>query len=76
VPDFPLDRIPDGVQVLSAADFALNTVDLDPAAVLRALEEMSARFMAPPTSPEEIVNKLEQRYSMGEAADIIRSYLH
>jgi len=73
--DFPIDRIPNSVQVLSAAEFALNTVDLDPAAVLRALGKMSARFVAPPSSQADIVNQLEQRYGMSEAADIIRGYL-
>jgi hypothetical protein len=41
--DFPADIMPAGLQLLPAADFAVNTVSLDPHLSLRALEEISAR---------------------------------
>lgn len=72
---FPASLVPPSIQVMSAAEFAQNTVDLDPGAVVRALGVMSARFTSPPRTPADIVDELERRYKMREAAEIIRGYL-
>jgi predicted nucleic acid-binding protein len=71
--DFLLDRIPDDLRILSAAEFASRAVALGPTAARHALEAMSARYTAPPLLPSEIVDRLELRYGMWEAAAVIRA---
>jgi hypothetical protein len=41
--DFPADRIPPGIQVLSAREFAKNTVALNPRLALAAVHEIASR---------------------------------
>jgi predicted nucleic acid-binding protein len=73
--DFPISQVPNGIQVISAAEFARNTVDLDLTAVLRALRAMSARYTSPARTLTQIVDDLESRYDMHDATEAIRACL-
>ena len=71
--DFPETKIPARIKVLSPAEFAADTVSVSPDIALHALQTMAARYAAPPLTTEDILNRLVQRYSMIEAADLIRA---
>jgi len=73
--DFPSERIPAGIEVLAPADFAYNTVLIDPVASLRAIEEISARSGTrgrPTRSADEILEILASRYAMDDAVAELR----
>jgi hypothetical protein len=72
---FPGAAIDAQIQIVSAAQFAANTVAAHPQAGLRALRAMSARFTTPPRAAADIVNELHQRYAMTEVADLLRPLL-
>lgn len=75
--DFPAHLMPTGLQVLSAADFAANTVSLDPHLGLRALEEISARSgnKGPARSVAELLVVLVERYGLTDAVDVLRNVI-
>lgn len=73
--DFPAERVPDGIEVLSPAVFAHNTVLLDPTAGLRAVEEISARSGTrgrPRRTIDDILDTLARRYDMDDTVGILR----
>ncbi|QSE87348.1 PIN domain-containing protein (plasmid) [Rhodococcus pseudokoreensis] len=70
--DFPSDRVPRHIQVLSAAQFAADTVSVSPAAARRAIEELADRYNRPPMSVEQILDVLVSRYGMNEAVELLR----
>jgi len=72
---FPAQQIPRYVHVLSAAEFARDTISVNPARAVQALEEMSRRRTNPTQTPNQLVDLLEVRYEMGEAADLLRDAL-
>lgn len=59
------------IEIVSAQQFAANTVAAHPAEGLRAIHEMSARLTSPPRSPGQILDDLRQRYEMIEVAEIV-----
>lgn len=59
------------IEILTAWQFAANTVAAHPNAGLRALHEMSARMTTPQRSAVQILDELGQRYGMTEVADIL-----
>lgn len=71
--DFPPERIPEPIKVISAAEFAADTVAVSPDISQRALRVMSARFFNPPRTVDQILDLLVARYGMDEAASLIRS---
>jgi hypothetical protein len=73
--DFPADRLPGSLEVIDAAAFALNTVSLDPSRALRAVQTISSRSggAGPTRSVQDVLQILEDRYRMVEAADLLRS---
>lgn len=75
--DFPADRLPTSIDVLTPAAFARNTVDLSPLGALGALDEIVARSgrFGPVLTRESALEELEQRYAMHEAVDAIRRFL-
>ena len=75
---FPPDRLPADLQVLPAAEFAHNTVAVDPALAARAVLEISNRSgnHGPRLTPPEVLAKLEVRYGMHQATTLLRPYLH
>lgn len=71
--DFPPDRLPPGIATIGPADFARDTVSVDPARALTATIAMAKRRSD--TSLEEILGKLETTYFMTEACDLLRDAL-
>ena len=75
--DFPAESLPDGLDVLTPSQFAHNTVALAPTLGLHALRSMAARSgrLGPPTTVEEILVRLEDRFGMGDSVRLIREAL-
>lgn len=73
--DFPTERLPGGLQVLPAAEFALNTVSLDPRTAHRAVTMIAARsgIKGPKRSVDEILDLFVNRYGMDEVVDLLRA---
>lgn len=74
---FPPAKVPPGIEVLTAAEFARNTVDLSPRGAIAAIDEIvgrSGRFGSLMTR-ENMLDILESRYSMGDAVASMREYL-
>ena len=71
--DFPADRIPPGIQVLSAREFAKNTVALNPRLALTAVHEIASRSgrYGATLAVGEILETLRDRYGMIEAVDMM-----
>ena len=71
--DFPADRIPPGIQVLSAREFAKNTVALNPRLALAAVHEIASRSgrYGATLTVGEILETLRDRYGMIEAVDMM-----
>lgn len=72
--DFPPDRLPSGLHVLSAAEFAGNTVALDPARSLIAVGRIAGRSgrRGPALTVEDLLDVLAERYGMTDAVDVLR----
>jgi hypothetical protein len=72
--DFPLSRLPDGLDVLTPKQFAENTVALSPARARAAVDAISRRSGVNGRSMtmSDILEILAQRYGMGQAAELIR----
>ena len=73
--DFPRHLVPNGIDVLPPAEFAGNTVHLDPVASLRAVQEISARSgrSGPKLTVIDVLDILETRYEMTEAVAGLRA---
>lgn len=74
---FPPAMVPPGIEVLTAAEFARNTVDLSPRGAIAAIDEIvgrSGRFGSLMTR-ENMLDTLQSRYSMGDAVASMRQYL-
>lgn len=73
--DFPADRLPRGLEAISAAEFASNTVELDAGRGLRAVTEIARRSgrLGPRRTVEEVLDVLVGRYGLDDAAALIRS---
>jgi hypothetical protein len=71
--DFPPSLIPANIEVISAQEFALNTVALSPTGALAALGHISARYgrYGPPRSVEDLLAVLAERYGMNDAVDLL-----
>ena len=71
--DFPAAKIPPGMQVLSAREFAKNTVALNPRHALAAAQEIASRSgrYGATLTVEEILDTLRDRYGMSEAVEMI-----
>jgi PIN domain len=76
--DFPADRMPVGLKVLEPAVFAYDTVALDPASALRAVEQIAARSgrHGRPWTPADALDLLAARYSLDDAVNVVRLALH
>lgn len=75
--DFPEEKIPEGIEILSARDFAFETVSLRPDLGLSAVMAMSARsgYKHAPQTPAEILDSLNRIYGMDSATSLIRTLL-
>lgn len=72
--DFPADRLPKGIEIVSARDFAARVVGENRPQALRAVEQIAARSgrQGPKMSVSDVIDQLEQRYKMTEVADVLR----
>lgn len=72
--DFPKHLIPEGIQILTARQFAENTVSINPGLALRAVREIAARSGShgPQLTEDAILGILEDRYRLLEAVEMIR----
>lgn len=75
--DFPDNKMPDGIQAISAKEFALETVSMRPDLALAAVQTMSARSgrRYASQSPTNILDTLDKIYGMHSATRIIRDLL-
>lgn len=75
--DFPADRLPDTLEVLDPAVFAVNTVSLDPARAARAVQAIAARSgrVGQTWTVADVLARLESRYAMGETVELLRQVL-
>lgn len=71
--DFPARLLPHGIDVIDPAEFARNTVSVEPSRAMVAVETMALRRSATPVGT--ILDVLEARYQMGEAVDMLRELL-
>ncbi|MEW2012828.1 MULTISPECIES: PIN domain-containing protein [Microbacterium] len=71
--DFPAAKIPPGIQVLSAREFAKNTVALNPGHALAAVREIASRSgrYGAALTVEEILDTLRDRYGMIEPVEMM-----
>jgi hypothetical protein len=69
--DFPADKVPAPIKVLTAGEFAADTVAVSPAVALQAVQTMASRYEAPPLTTDEILRRLVQQYRMTEATELI-----
>lgn len=67
--DFPAERIPRGIDVLSADAFIRNTVALGPTAAFRAVQEIATRSgrRGPTLTPAQVLEILQSRYKLADA---------
>lgn len=70
--DFPSHRLPPPVRAVSPADFARDTVSVDPLVALAAVQELSRRRSTPPA---DILDLLLMRYGWNDAVDLLRAVL-
>jgi predicted nucleic acid-binding protein len=72
--DFPADKLSAGIRALPPAQFALNTVSLDPVrarAAVGSIVQRSGR-KGPRLTEGHVLSVLADRYDMSEAAELIR----
>jgi len=60
-----------GVEVISPAVFAANSVAAHPEAGLRTLVAVAARMRQPALSPVEVLDQMRRRYGISEAAALL-----
>lgn len=70
---FPSGKIPHSIQVLTAREFAKNTVALNPPHALAAVQEIANRSgrHGPELTPQGILDILRDRYNLVEAVDMM-----
>ena len=74
VRDFPQQKVPRGIDVIPPAEFAANTVALDPFRSLAAVNAIVARSgkKGPLLTTGKVLDTLEARYEMSLAVEVIR----
>lgn len=72
--DFPAERLPHGIQTLSPAQFAFNTVSLDPHRALQAIRQIANRsgHHGPTRTIDDLLDLLAARYQFHDATDVLR----
>ncbi|AOY73081.1 hypothetical protein [Paenarthrobacter ureafaciens] len=75
--DFPVDKIPSGIQIVSAKDFAYETVSLRPDLGVAAIQAMASRSGTrhAEQSAMEILDTLDRLYCLKAATSLIRELL-
>lgn len=73
VRDLPVDKIPAHIQVTSPADFALETVEIDPRRAFEAVATMAERRQREPVqSIDQLLEVLSVRYGMEAAVAVLK----
>ena len=74
IKDFPRDKVPARLQILRPAEFAENTVSVDPIRARAAVQAIIARTgaMGPRLVEDDFLDILSLRYNMTAAVDLIR----
>jgi len=73
VRDLPADRLPTHVQVTAPADFALETVEIDPERAFEGVVKMAERRRRDPVqSVDQVLMILGDRYGMVAAAAVLK----
>lgn len=72
--DFPDDKLPANIRAIAPAEFALDTVSLDPVRSRVAVTAIAARSgrKGPSLTEDLILETLANRYRMGRAVELIR----
>jgi hypothetical protein len=75
--DFPAERVPAGIQVLSPEVFAANTVELSPARAVAAIQAIVARSgrSGRQLSVTHVLDVLVHRYGMDRAVELVRPFV-
>lgn len=75
--DFPASCLPVGIEVLTPAAFAVNTVSVSPPVALAAIGKIAARSgrHGPPWTTGMVLEILTDRYGLGEAVAHLREAL-
>jgi predicted nucleic acid-binding protein len=74
VKDFPESKLPNGLDVVSPAEFAANTVALDPLRAFDAINAIVERsgHKGPQVDKEDVLEILIARYKMAHAVELMR----
>ncbi len=74
VKDFPAATLPDALVAVPPQEFALNTVGTDPRRALRAVHAIADRSgrIGESWTVSDVLDRLETRYGMGEAVELLR----
>lgn len=72
--DFPQQLLPIGLEAVAPAEFAANTVAIDPGRALIAISAIAGRSgrNGPRRTPDQIMDVLVARYGMTDAVESIR----
>ncbi|MFE7415936.1 PIN domain-containing protein [Rhodococcus sp. NPDC057529] len=70
--DFPPERVPGHIQVVSPAEFAADAVSVSPAAAARSVDMLATRLARPPMSFDEVLEQLVVRYGLNDAVALLR----
>lgn len=73
--DFPASKLPDDLRVLPPAEFAADTVSVDPERAAKALNEIARRYRTPRRTAPELLALLVSRYEMDAVEEMIRPVL-
>jgi len=73
--DFPAERLPHGIQALSPAQFAFNTVSLDPHRALQAIRQIANRsgHHGSTRTIDDLLDLLAARSQFHDATDVLRA---
>lgn len=71
--DFPQHLLPMGLETIAPAEFAANTVAVDPVRALTAVSAIAGRSgrNGPHQTPDQIMDQLVARYGMAHAVEIM-----
>ncbi|MGN6687636.1 MAG: PIN domain-containing protein [Actinomycetales bacterium] len=72
---FPGERLPQHIEVQSAAEFITSTVSVDSGRAAESLVAMTARYRNPTYTPDEVLAQLAERYNLTDVADMIGPFL-
>jgi hypothetical protein len=75
VKDMPAEKVPRHIQVVRPAVFAAESVEISPEHALRALAMIARRHRNPRHTIDELIDLLEERYAMEDAAAQLRAAL-